>query len=684
MADRQPTPTLPPQPAGAHAEPARGGTLRAEMLARIGHELRAPLNAVIGFIRLVEEGLFNTEAERRDFLASARQSALSMLDLINNILDLARIEAGRLALQTVEFSVAELVEEVAKSLAPEAHAKGVEIDALVDPALPPRLKGDPVRLRQVFTNLAGNAVKFTESGVVLLRVQQEQAGPETCHLRVTVQDTGIGVPAELQATLFDSYVQSANQDLDRRGGGLGLGLAIVRQIVEQMGGSVGLESRPQQGSTFWFTVTLPRGRYYSLRPRPPVPRLDGARLLLLDPRADTAQVLLEKLSRLDVAVRHVAGLDDALGALARAHADGVPIRAVLVNHHLRPDDALVFARRVRRERAWFQPDLVHMTIVGATGAVGALRDAGFTAFLTKPVSVENLGGVLRTLLARQGGAGVPNDESAGEIAQHPPRPQTPPARVLVAEDNPVNQRLLHALLSRQGYVTRLVSNGQEALAALAEQPFDLVLMDVQMPVLDGLAATRAIRAHPAGARVPILALTSDVLDGERERCLAAGMNDCLPKPIVPDVLQHKLSQWLHPAGNGAAAAHEPLLDQAHLDSVHAYVRDTDPARFTSWLVLFRAEVRTALDEIAQAGAACDAPLLRAAARRLALASGGFGAPRLHALAEQLAGSPLDGTADDAVTGHAELLAGLETTWLDLETELDTRYGGAAQRPADLR
>ncbi len=664
------------EPAGG-TETSRGGNLRAEMLARMGHELRTPLNAIIGFIKLVEEGLYTNEEERRDYLASARQSALTLLDLINNILDLARLEAGRLTLESVELSVADLIEEVTKTLAPEAHAKGVDIEAFVDPAIPARLKSDLMRLRQVLYNLTGNAVKFTDAGLVLVRAELEENGRETSRVRFAVRDTGIGVPEEQQPLIFESFVQTQMPRSDRTGG-VGLGLSIAKQIVEQMGGTIALQSRVNEGSTFSFALDLPRGRTYGSRPRGRPGTLAGARLLLVNPDAGTRELYRDKLAALGAQADAVASSEAALALLAGAQAGAAPIRAVLLDHHLGRDETLVFARRVRRETAWYQPDLVQLAVIGATGDTAPLREAGISAFVTKPAFPSALRGVLAALLERQGVHGFELQGPAAKSEAVPARRGRPrSAQVLVAEDNAVNQKLIQALLSKHGYGTRLVANGREAVEVLRNERFDLVLMDVQMPVLDGLAATRAIRQLPECRALPIIAMTADALDGDRERCLAAGMDDYLPKPIMPDLLSRKLCQWLQPAppeeGRASAAIgpgeSEAVLDGVHLESVRAYAGDHDPRRFAAWVALFRAEAEAALALLEGEETRRDPAALRAAAQRLALACAGFGAPRLLALARQLGEAGGAGPA----TALAERVAALRAAYRGVEAALAVRF-----------
>ncbi|MCH9044824.1 MAG: response regulator [SAR324 cluster bacterium] len=663
---------------------AAGGTLRGEFLASMGHELRTPLTAIIGFLKLVEDGHYSSEAVRRDYVGNARQSALSLLELINNILDLARLEAGRLTLERVDFDLAELVEEVTKALAPVAHGKGVEIECVVDGAIPGRVKGDRVRLRQVLYNLVGNAVKFTDSGLVLLRAELESSDEKGCHTRFAVTDTGIGVDEALQPLIFESFVQTGHAYLDKLDG-VGLGLSISKQIVDQMGGTIRLKSKRDQGSTFWFVVPLERARAEAGERPESDATLQSQRVLLLNPDAATRPVYAEKLAALGLASEAVSSSAEAARLLARAEKEHRPVRAVLVDHSMKLEGALVFARRVRRERGSFQPDLVHLSPIGAVSNLQALSDAGYTAYLTKPVMPAGLSGTLGSLFARQSADGVP--------ALQPVEPLSEPAggsesdqhgiRVLVVEDNPVNQKLMNALLSRKGYVTTLVSNGQEAVDAVARTHFDLVLMDVQMPVMDGLTATRAIREQFGQDDLPIIAMTAGATDGDRERCIGAGMNDYVAKPIMPDILERKMREWIHTAtagqgkfaaGNLAPAPVLPALDLPHLEGVRAYANAHAAGRFEEWVGLFVAELRQAMGDLATARRRGDRPAAREATRRIFLVCGGFGAPHLRELAREMRQEMQQAPDEHARARLQDLLPEMESAWRGMERELKQRFG----------
>jgi signal transduction histidine kinase/CheY-like chemotaxis protein len=659
-------------------EARRSARQKGEFLANMSHELRTPLNAIIGFLRLVEEGEKPHEEERKDYLRSARAAAMSLLELVNNILDLAKIEANRMTLEAVEFNPLHLAEEVCKTLAPQAHGKGIEIAASAAPGVPPIVRGDLARLRQVLTNLAGNAVKFTATGAVLLSIAPASDGGRPGTLRFAVQDTGVGIPEEVQKQLFQSYVQR-DRSIARRFGGTGLGLAICRQLVQQMGGAIGVESREGKGSTFWFTIPLEIPTGTPQEGRPP---LSGARAVVLDPNGGTALAMARNLEALGAAATTAATAREAQCLLQQMTDKGTPAQLVLVDHAVRRDAALSFAHSVRTGRSTFRPDLIYLAGIGQVPDPETLRAGGFSVVLIKPVPRALLADTARDLLRRQDAHGSsyvaplrkPSTDLASLVARHQ-------KRVLVAEDNAVNQKLIQALLAKLGYRVTLVSNGKAAVEAASEEAYDLVLMDVQMPMMDGLSATREIRRRVPG-RLPIVAMTADAMDGDREKCLAAGMDDYLAKPILPDQLNSMLDHWLSGAGSEKTAAKAAAesgwmtLDQEHLNGVLAYAKAHRPEAFAEFLDLFRRELTLALRDMTLAVRQEDWKGLAAGAHTAALIAEGFGAPRLEACALEL----------EAHCGEAhpllarDLLERLQLEAKTVQLHLQRAYGGACAGP----
>jgi signal transduction histidine kinase/DNA-binding response OmpR family regulator len=624
--------------AAEREEALRSAETKGEFLASMSHELRTPLNGIIGFLRLVEDGGSLGEEERKDYLHSARTAAMGLLELINNILDLAKIEANRLTLESVELEPLRLAEEASKTLAPQAHAKGVEIVSYAAPEVPGTLLGDPTRLRQVLLNLVGNAVKFTDTGAVTILVTQDALEGNRATIRFAVRDTGVGIPEDVQKTLFQNFVQR-DRSISRRFGGTGLGLAICRQLLEQMGGTIGVESREGQGSTFWFRLPLEIPADASAAKRG---ALHGARLLVLDPLPVTRELTALTLQALGAEVAQAKDTGEAQAALQRALAGGGPIQVVLVDHHLQRDAALSFAHNVRSAPTGFRPDLIYLASIGQMGEPDAIRAGGYSALLTKPVPrailAETARGLLRSQTAQGSAYAPPPRRAVGELTNLAARHQV---RVLVAEDNAVNQKLIHALLTKRGFQVTLVPNGKAAVLAVLGDDFDIVLMDVQMPVMDGLSATQEIRRRVEG-RLPIIAMTADTMDGDRERCLAAGMNDYISKPILPDQLNSIMEQWLgRTIGESKADtaargfADWGTLDHSHLEAVNAYARAHRPGAFAEYVELFQRELASALGELSAAAAKNDWTALAAGARQVSAIAEGFGAPRLQAMAREL-------------------------------------------------
>jgi PAS domain S-box-containing protein len=670
--------------AQARDEALESARVKSEFLANISHEVRTPLNGIVGMTVLLNDTPLAND--QQEYVETIKGSSETLLAIINDLLDFSKMEAGKLHFETLDFDLRATVESTIELLADRAQHKHIELVSLLQADVPTALRGDAGRLRQVITNLVVNAIKFTEEGEVALRVMVQKDFTTQVELYFAVSDTGIGIPAEAQASLFQAFSQ-VDGSTTRRHGGAGLGLAISKQIVERMGGRIGVESAPGTGSTFWFTARLEKQFPTEREAATPPAGLSGQRVLVVEDNKTNRELIVQYTTALHLPTSAVASAAEGLQVLREAVGAGRPFDLAVLDMETPDMDGLALAKVIKSDPAISATRLVLVTPRGPRNSTAVLRAAGIRAFLVKPVRRQSLIDCLTTALSHTAQHETRFWLDRKALDKRPPvlrrRDTDKPLHVLVAEDNPINQRVAVALLEKLGCQAQAVANGREVLSAIESVSYDVVLMDCQLPELDGFETTRVIRrqeeqrrASGGGdrKRVRVIAMTAFALRGAREQCLAAGMDDYISKPVHLEALTEALRRSLGEAAAPAAAEERAPpspdrtpLDLSALETLRALRQPGRPDPLRELIDMFLQEAPARLEAMQRAMVRYEASELAAAAHRLKGCAATLGAEVLAGLCGEVEERAHAGAVQDA----AGLLRRVRTEYERAREALET-------------